>query len=138
MKLTDFFYTSAHERGTLMPIITPGGEDTGETLTVRGPGADKSELAGRAYSRAALTVSEELKPLYDQCEASGDFRPYNIEYAAKIRELNDVMALELVTGWSLEDEFSTEALANLLKEFKGLSAAIVAHHTKTKVELSEK
>ena len=138
MQLKDFFYADKHAAGTIMPILLPTGEDSGEWLRVIGPACDDGVRAGRDYHRAYLAVKEELAPLDAECKAKEDWTRYNAEYNWKADELNDALALAVVTGWSMDNEFSKEALAELLKQYKGLGTLVAKHFNDSRKSLAEK
>ncbi len=138
MELKDFFFASKHAEGTLMPIPLPSGEDSGETLRVIGPACDEGVRAGRDYARAYQAIKDELAPLDKECEVKKDWSRYNAEMNWRADELNDVLAAAIVTDWSFTNEFSKEALAELLKEYKGLSTVIAKHFHDSRKSLQEK
>lgn len=131
MKLSDFYFADRHAEGSRMPILLPSGEDSGEWLQVVGPDCDQAIRAGRAYTAAVRRVDEELAPLDKECEAINNWSRYNDELGYRIEDLNKQLAAELVTGWSFDDAFSKEALAELLHQYRGLANAIAEHHTKS-------
>jgi hypothetical protein len=138
MELKDFFYADKHAAGTVMPIPLPSGEDSGEWLRVIGPACDEGVKAGRDYSRAYQAIREQLAPLDAKGKELNDWTEYNTEMNWKADELNDALALAVVTGWSMDDEFSKEALAELLKQFKGLGTVVAKHYHESRKSLAEK
>lgn len=138
MKLKDFYYADRHAIGTKMPILLPNGDDSGEWLQVIGPDCDAAIQTGRAYVAAVRQLDIDLAPLEKECEAVNNFAKYNDERAYRIEDLNRQLAEELVTGWSMEDTFSSEALGELLKQYRGLSNAVAEHHNESRKILSEK
>lgn len=138
MKLKDFYFADRHAAGTKMAILLPSGEDSGESLQVMGPHCDEAIQAGRAYIAAIRAVEDEMRPLFKECKELGDFTKYNERYDYRVEDLNKQLAAELVTGWSFDEPFSKEAFTELLHQYRQLAGAVVAHHTKTKVDLSEK
>lgn len=138
MELKDFFFADRHAAGTVMPIPLPNGEDSGEWLRVIGPACDDGVKAGRDYSRAYTAIREELAPLDAKCKEMNDWSSYNAEMNWKADELNDMLALAVVTDWSFDNEFSKEALAELLKQFKGLGTVVAKHYHESRKSLAEK
>ncbi|ELT9219050.1 hypothetical protein SAY60_002877 [Salmonella enterica] len=138
MKLKDFYFADRHAEGSRMPILLPNGEDSGEWLQVIGPDCDAAVQAGRAYTAAIRRLDEELLPLEKECEALGNYAKYNDQRSYRVEDLNNQLAQELVIGWSMDDEFSKEALAKLIKQYRGLSMAVAEHHTKSREALSVK
>lgn len=138
MELKDFFFASKHAEGTVMPILLPNGESTGESLRVVGPACDKGIKASRDYLRAYTAVKEQLSDLEEKCEARKDWTEYNSELNWRADELNDAFAVALVVGWSFSDEFTTEALKTLLTEYRGLGTMVADHFNKSKTELMGK
>lgn len=138
MELKDFFFADKHAAGTVMPIPLPSGVDSGEWLRVIGPACDEGVRAGRDYTRAYQAIKEELAPLDAQCKEIEDWSKYNAEMNWKADELNDALALAVVSGWSFDEPFSKEALANLLKQYKGLGTVVAKHFHDSRKSLQEK
>lgn len=138
MGLKDFFFADKHAAGTVMPIPLPNGEDSGEWLRVAGPASDLGVQAGRDYHRAYFAVKEELAPLDAECKEKNDWTRYNAEYNWKADELNDVLAVAVVTDWSFDEPFSKDALQKLLNEYKGLGTVVAKHFNDSRKSLSEK
>lgn len=138
MELKDFFYADKHAAGTVMPIPLPNGGDSGEWLRVIGPACDDGVRAGRDYARAYQAIREELAPLDKECKAKNDWTRYNAEFNWRADELNDALALAVVIGWSMDNEFSKEALMELLKQYKGLGTLVANHFHESRKSLAEK
>lgn len=138
MELKDFFYADKHAAGTVMPIPLPNGGDSGEWLRVIGPACDDGVRAGRDYARAYQAIREELAPLDKECKAKEDWTTYNSEMNWRADELNNVLACAIVTGWSFDEPFSTGALDNLLKQYKGLGTLVANHFHESRKSLAEK
>lgn len=138
MKLEDFYFADKHEAGLQMPILLPNKEDSGEWLQVRGPDCDASIAAGRAYTAAIRAVDNELVELEKACAAKDNWAEYNDQRGYKVEDLNRQLAVKLVTGWSLDEPFSEEALAALLLQFRELATQINEFHTKIRAELNAK
>lgn len=138
MKLEDFYFADKHEAGLQMPILLPNKEDSGEWLQVRGPDCDASIAAGRAYTAAIRAVDNELSELEKACAAKENWAEYNDLRGYKVEDLNRQLAVKLVTGWSLDEPFSEEALASLLNQFRELATQINEFHTKIRAELNAK
>lgn len=138
MKLSDFFYANQHAAGTIMQIPLPSGKDSGEWLRVIGPACDAGVKAARDYTRAYSAAKEELAPLDAECTAKQDWTQYNTQMNWRADELNDALALDLVIGWSMDDEFTKEAVAELLRQYKGLSTVIAKHFHESRKSLTEK
>lgn len=138
MKLSDFYFADRHAEGTKMPILLPSGKESGEWLQVLGPDCDASIQAGRAYTAAVRKVDDDLRPLEKECEAIENYAKYNDERGYRLEELNKQLSAELVIGWSLDDEFTKEALLTLLSQYRGLAAAVAQHHVDSRKELSAK
>lgn len=138
MNLKDFFYADKHAAGTIMAIPLPSGADSGETLRVIGPACDAGMKAAREYARAFSIMKGELATLEVKCAAKNDWTEYNAEMNWLADELNDALAAEIVIGWSLEDEFSKEAVAELMKQYRGLSTYVAQHFRESRKSLLEK
>ncbi|MGL5904197.1 MAG: hypothetical protein ACRCZO_16060 [Cetobacterium sp.] len=145
MELKDFFFADKHAAGTIMPILLPSGEDSGEWLRVIGPACDDGVRAGRDYHRAYYALKDELAPLDAECKAKENWAEYNAEMNWRADELNDQLALAVVTGWSMTlagtkepQPFTKEALADLLRQYKGLGTAIAKHFNDSRKSLAEK
>ncbi len=138
MKLSDFYFADRHAVGTKMHILLPSGKDSGEWLQVIGPDCDAGVRAGRAYTTAIRHLTEELAPLDKECEALNNWARYNDEKGWRVMDLNKQLDVDIVTGWSFDEPFSKEALANLFDQYSGLAEAVVKHHTDSREKLSEK
>ncbi|AGF87725.1 MULTISPECIES: phage tail assembly chaperone [Gammaproteobacteria] len=138
MKLSDFYYEAEAEKGTRMPIPLKDGTDSGEWLNVVSPEADVAVRAMRAFILAYRTAAGRLKPLRDKCEELKDFSEYNLKLEDAAGELNRQLALELVNGWSLDDEFTKENLETLLTQYKRLAEHVVVFHHEQLRQLQEK
>lgn len=138
MELKDFFFADKHAAGTVMPILLPSGEDSGEWLRVIGPACDDGVRAGRDYHRAYSAIKEELAQLDAECKEKNDWTRYNAEMNWRADELNDALALAVVTGWSFDEPFSKDAFEMLLKQYKGLGTMVAKHFHESRKSLSEK
>lgn len=138
MGLKDFFFADKHAAGTVMPILLPSGEDSGEWLRVIGPACDDGVRAGRDYHRAYSAIKEELAQLDAECKEKNDWTRYNAEMNWRADELNDALALAVVTGWSFDEPFSKDAFETLLKQYKGLGTMVAKHFHESRKSLSEK
>ncbi len=138
MNLKDFYFADKHEAGSKMPIMLPDGTDSGEWLQVRGPDCDASINAGRAYTRAVQALNDNLQSLEEKCKAKADFTEWNTQHAWAVEPLNKQLALELVSGWSMDEPFTAAAFTELLSQFRGLAEQVSAHHIKSRDELNAK
>lgn len=138
MELKDFFFADKHAAGTVMPILLPSGEDSGEWLRVIGPACDDGVRAGRDFHRAYSAIREELAQLDTECKEKNDWTRYNAEMNWRADELNDALALAVVTGWSFDEPFSKDAFETLLKQYKGLGTMVASHFHESRKSLSEK
>lgn len=138
MELKDFFFADKHAAGTVMPILLPSGEDSGEWLRVIGPACDDGVRAGRDFHRAYSAIREELAQLDTECKEKNDWTRYNAEMNWRADELNDALALAVVTGWSFDEPFSKDAFETLLKQYKGLGTMVAKHFHESRKSLSEK
>lgn len=138
MQLKDFYYADKHAVGSKMPILLPSGEDSGEWLQVRGPDCDESIRAARAYSAAVRAIDASLEELAEACKAKDDYTEWNEQRNYKLEDLNRQLAADLVIGWSFEDTFTPEALAELLRQYRGLAPQVATFHTKSRDALNAK
>lgn len=138
MKLKDFYFADKHEAGSRMPIMLPNGEDSGEWLQVRGPDCDVSIEAGRAYTAAVRAVDASLEELEAACKAKDNYTEWNEKRNIQVESLNRDLAVELVTGWSFDEEFSREGFAELLRQYRGLAPQVATFHTRIREELNAK
>lgn len=138
MKLTDFYFEEKAQIGSRMPIPLPNGEDSGEWLNVVSPDADVAVRAGRAFMLAYLRIQDDLKPLEEKCKAKDNMTEYHIAVNNAAADLNRQMAAEIVNGWSFDEEFSKEALQNLLSQYRELGDVVAGYHTKQKKDLEAK
>lgn len=138
MKLTDFYFADKNEAGTMMPILLPSGEDSGEWLQVMGPDCDAAIKAGREYTTEYRRLQDSLSELDAKCKEKGDWTEYNEQLNYGVEPLNIALAVKIVTGWSFEDEFSKEAVHKLLTQYRGLAEAVAKHHTASRAELAKK
>ncbi|HIC3850493.1 TPA: phage tail assembly chaperone [Salmonella enterica] len=138
MELKDFFFADKHAAGTLMPISLPSGEDSGEWLRVVGPASDVGVKAGRDYHRAYFAIKEELSDLDKKCKDKNDWSQYNAEFNWRADELNDALAIAVVTGWSFDEPFNKDVFKTLLNEYKGLGTLVAKHFHDSRKSLMEK
>lgn len=138
MQLKDFYYADKHAVGSKMPILLPSGEDSGEWLQVRGPDCDESIRAARAYSAVVRSIDASLEELAEACKAKDDYTEWNEQRNYKLEDLNRQLAADLVIGWSFEDTFTPEALAELLRQYRGLAPQVATFHTKSRDALNAK
>lgn len=138
LSLADFFYKDKHATGLQMPILLPSGEDSGETLNIIGPDCDSAVQSGRAYTRAIFALDESLQELEAACKESGNFFEYNTQRSDAVSELNIEFAINIVTGWSFENEFTKESFSELLHQFPGLAQQISDFHTNSREKLYAK
>ena len=134
MKLQDFYFQDQALIGEHMAIPLQNGEDSGEWLNVVSPSADVSERAHRAFYAGYKAINEKFAPLKE----SGDDTEYVIAMNDAFSELNRQLALEIVNGWSFEEEFTKEALANLLYQYKPLANMIASFHAEQRKSQQEK
>lgn len=136
--LADFNFKAIHERGGEMKIITPNGSDSGATLTVRGPDCDESIMANRVYTRAILATEDHLSGLKQHAEASQNWYEYNTAKHDMMIDINADFVCSIVTGWTIEDEFSIDALRELLMNYPALIDQVSEFHAKARETLAEK
>lgn len=138
MNLKDFYFADRHAAGTKMSILLPSGAESGEWLQVRGPDCDESIKAGRAFTAAVRQIDIDLSALEKECAAANDYTRWNERRGWLIEDLYQQLACELIVGWSFTDEFTPEAIAELLRQYRGLAEAVAKHHTESRAALSEK
>ena len=138
MQLADFRFADRQAAGTIMAIPLPSGADSGEWLRVMGPYCDAGVAAMRDYAREYTAIKDELAPLDVECSAKNDWTKYNSEMNWRSDDLNDKFAAVIVIGWSLDDEFSPEAVAELMQQYKGLSTYVAKHFQESRKALLEK
>ena len=138
MKLTDFYFADKNEAGTKMPILLPSGEDSGEWLQVMGPDCDAAIKAARAYTSAYRRLQDQLSDLDKACKEKDDWTEYNEQLNYLVVHLNNEMACEVVCGWSFDDILTKESAAELFYQYRGLSDAVLKHHTASRAELVKK
>jgi hypothetical protein len=109
MRASDFYTVPKSEAGVRVPLAGPDGGDTGEWLLVVGP-------SSRAYAQAAARLNRQLV----QLQAIED----ETEREARSEALWAEHAAGLVIGWSLEDEFTPEAVLALMRNAPAVRNAI--------------
>ena len=132
MSLSDFFFADKHAAGSRMPIMLPGGEDSGEWLNVLGPDCDAAITAAREYTAAYRMAQESLAALDAECKEKDNWAEYNDRLTRDMEPHNRIYAAKIVTGWSFDNEFTPEALAELLHQFRGLAEAVAKFHTESR------
>lgn len=138
MNLSDFYFEDKALIGERMPIPLPNGEDSGEWLNVISPEADAAVKAGRAFLFAYNALKQELAPLREKCETSGDFTEYNLRLNDACTDLNRQLAIEVVNGWSLDDPFSKESVSVLMTQYRSLGNAVADFQSSQRKALQEK
>ena len=117
--LSDFHTKTLQETPSKMPLLMDG-EDTGCFLMVTGLEA-KSVAQHRLDSQVSYgRLSDESESIEDKYE--------------KLTFINDgqeavqnLLASNLIAGWSFDQEFTREEAVKLLDENKGLCASVIAH-----------
>lgn len=138
MNLKDFYFADRHAAGTKMPILLPSGEDSGEWLQVRGPDCDEAIKAGRAFTAAVRQIDVDLSALEKECEATKDYTRWNEQRGWRTEDLYQQLAVELICGWSFDDDYTPAAVAELLRQYRGLAEAVAKHHAESRAALSAK
>lgn len=108
--LSDFFTLPALEAGKKLPLTLPDGTETSHYLIVIGADAP-------AARRRLLELAREGRDR-DESKMSDD-EVYSVNTANTIKYRSS-----LVTGWSFDAPFSTEAVAELIEQNPGLSQEI--------------
>ncbi|MBU4795582.1 phage tail assembly chaperone, partial [Salmonella enterica] len=62
----------------------------------------------------------------------------NAEFNWRADELNDALAIAVVTGWSFDETFNKDVLKKLLNEYKGLGTVVAKHFHDSRKSLMEK
>lgn len=132
MQLTDFYFESKAVEGTHMVIPLPNGQDSGEWLNVIEPSADAAQKANMAFLFAYQAKIAELEPL------KKDKTKYAVLLNEACEALNLQLAMEVVNGWSFDEPFSREALAELLRQYKALANVVAAYQSDRRKALQEK
>lgn len=132
MQLSDFYFESKAVEGTHMPIPLPNGVDSGEWLNVMEPSADVAQKANWAFLFAYQAKIEELEPL------KGDKTRYAVTLNEACEELNLQLALEVVNGWSFDEPFSRDALAELFRQYKSLANVVAGYQSERRKALQAK
>ena len=136
--LSDFNFRGKHSSGLKMPIKLPSGEDTGEWLNVRGPQCDESLQVSREYNRLLYALEDELKPLEDEAEAKGNFFEYNTAHQDAVKEMNIAYMMEIITGWSMDNEFNNDSLLEFLTGWPEIMDQVYEFHHSLKTDLEAK
>lgn len=138
LSLRDFYFEDKYAEGDKMPIKLPSGEDSGEWLNIVSPESDIAVKAMRSYLRKYREITAELEPLKTKCEEVSDFTEYNLSLSERCAMLNHYLAVDLVNGWSFDEAFSKESLANLLSQYKALANHVADFHSEKRNKLAEK
>ena len=123
MNLKDFYFQDKAMVGDKMEILLPDGSPSGEWLNVVSPDADVAVKAGRAFLFAYQAKISELEEVKED----------KTKYALL---LND--AFEIVNGWSFDEPFSREAMAELLRQYGALGAMVSNFQAEQRKKLQEK
>ena len=123
MNLKDFYFQDKAMVGDKMEILLPDGSPSGEWLNVVSPDADVAVKAGLAFLFAYQAKISELEEVKED----------KTKYALL---LND--AFEIVNGWSFDEPFSREAMAELLRQYGALGAMVSNFQAEQRKKLQEK
>lgn len=95
-----FFTREKANDGISVPLLLPDGSDSGESLTIRGVDSDHFRKAQVERSKKNLIILQ---------------LPEAEQQAARDTADTELLA-ELVGGWTMETEFTTENVVKLLTE----------------------
>lgn len=109
MKPSDFFTRAKANEGERMPLSLPDGTPTDEWLLIRGVDSDEFRLAMDEFRRELLALAA-LKDEKDRADKT---------QAAQLK-----LNAALVSGWSLDAEFSEAALLEFLRESPYIAAEV--------------
>lgn len=110
ISLEMFKIKSKAEAGLPMPVLLPDGTDSGHTMTVKGIDSDTYRHGRAKNSRRMAEILGTEKP-GDLDEDEWFNQQNDLKHQADISLL-----ASLVSDWSFPDEFSHEAVLNLLLE----------------------
>ena len=100
MSMADFFTADEANEGEKLPLYTPDGVATSHYIIVRGVDSDAYRLAHTRIMRRARFADIDTDDARDKLTLDA------------MTEL----AASLVSGWSFDEEFSTEAVLAFLKK----------------------
>lgn len=109
MKPSDFFTRAKANEGERMPLARPDGTATDEWLLIRGVDSDEFRHALDEFRRELLTIAS----LKDEAEK-----------ASKTEQARLRLNAALVIGWSLEADFTEDALLEFLREAPFVAAEV--------------
>lgn len=128
MKLEELFVKAVNDSVTFA-VLLPGGEECGNSITLKPIGGEDTALATMRYMRLLKMYDDkfekEHKELKTECEAAKDFSEYNYLHQKGVAALNKAYAQELVDGWDFDNEFTQDALSDLLDGYPALSQQII-------------
>jgi hypothetical protein len=123
MKLSDFHSKTLNDNPSELQLLMDG-KPTGEHLLVIG-------IESRSVARARIDARVAYAGLKEGAE---DFDNYEDkeEWTRRAKELIEIrLAMDLIVGWSFEDEFCEEDCYKLLDENDGLALCVIAHATES-------
>lgn len=132
MNLKDFYFQDKAMVGDKMEILLPDGSPSGEWLNVVSPDADVAVKAGRAFLFAYQAKISELE------EVKEDKTKYALLLNDACEDLNRQLALEIVNGWSFDEPFTKEAMAELLRQYSALASMVSNFQAGQRKKLQEK
>lgn len=128
MKLADLIKKAEGSEHSF-EIKLPDGEPAGNSLTLKPVDSDEVRISQARYVRLMNTFDKKFEAenaeLKAECEEAKDFAEYNIKHSLAIGIVHKAFALELVSGWDFDDEFTEESLGALLTAWPALSLQII-------------
>tara|TARA_R110000803_G_scaffold95628_4_gene163692 strand:- start:1470 stop:1880 length:411 start_codon:yes stop_codon:yes gene_type:complete len=116
--LEDFYSKTKQQAGAKMPLKI-GDEDTGHYLLVKG-------LSSRCIAQEKTDWQVAYARLVDESEKMADKIDRNVYVAKEKKNLNDKLAILLVSGWSFSEGCTEADKAKLFDENDDLSELVIA------------
>lgn len=111
MKPEDFYTRGACNNGTLFHLKTKKGQDTGHTFTVLGDDSDAYIAAEAKMMRGASKLLRKIKDSEGEEKEAAEKL-----YEEYTKDATVNLLTEIVVDWSLDKEFTKEAVREMLRE----------------------
>ena len=117
--LADFMTKDLNETATKMPLLFDG-KDTGCYLMVMG-------IESKSVQRARIVAQVQYADMAEDAEKIADKVDRALFEKEKKEQIEVGLALELIAGWSFEDQTEEFNYQSLLSQNQGIALGVIAH-----------
>ena len=122
MKLADLYKKAVETDARTFEVVRSDGSMSGATITLKDPfGAEATQLGfmfDRLVGIRAAEFEKDNADLLKKCKKAKDFTEYNLGFDAYCQDLRDSFAADLVESWTFENEFTRDAVVEVIQAFR--------------------